>query len=90
MTTNVSRRTNIARMVLNNPRNRRIKEEMIAVLANAIQYRQNRLNASRLKNNIRASEARLNEAFAIEFLRGINRPITLNKMKNKRHNISSR
>ena len=81
--TNVSRRSNIATNVLGN--HRITNKEMIAVLANAIMYRKNRLNASRLKNNIRVSEARLNEAFAREFLRGIYRPIKLKGLQNKRN-----
>jgi hypothetical protein len=85
MPTNVSKRLNTAGMVLGN--HGITNKEMIAVLANAIMYRKNRLNASRLKINNRVSEARLNEAFAREFLRGIIRPINIHKLKNKRNNL---
>jgi hypothetical protein len=85
MRTNLSNRTNIATRVLGN--HRITNKEMIAVLANAIMYRKNRLNASRLKNNNRVSEARLNEEFARALLRGIIRPINIHKLKNKRNNL---
>jgi hypothetical protein len=89
--TNLSIRKNVATLVLGNHGIN--NKEMINVLASAIMYRNNRKNVVlRRKNNTnntyrnRAnSELRLNEQFAREFLRGISKPIKLNKLENKRN-----
>ncbi len=96
MPTNLSRRTNVATLVLGN--HGISNAEMISVLANAIMYRNSRQNVMRRRKNntnntyrSRAnSELRLNEQFARNFLKGLTRPINLNKLKNKRNNLMMR